>query len=60
MKLNIRSGINVAITKEDKSKVNIGLIVNFKNVTEPFKDAVDRQNRIVPGLLIGIPIPNIK
>lgn len=57
---NIRTGLNVAITKDDKSKVNIGFVVDFKDFTEPYKDREDRQNRIIPGLIVGIPIPNLK
>ncbi|MBM7421602.1 MULTISPECIES: hypothetical protein [Chryseobacterium] len=57
---NIRTGLNVAVTKEDKSKINIGFVVDLKNIGEPFKDRDDRQNRIVPGLIIGVPIPSLK
>lgn len=57
---NIRTGLNIAVTKEDKSKINIGFVVDLKNIGEPFKDREDRQNRIIPGLIIGVPIPSLK
>jgi len=57
--LNVRTGVNVAIVKKDKSKVNIGLVLDLKDLTESFKSKEDKQNRIVPGLMIGIPIPSL-
>lgn len=59
--LNVRSGINFAVPdKEGKSLANIGLAVDVRDATTPFADAADRQDRIIPMLMVGVPIPDFK
>lgn len=57
---NLKAGVNFAITnKGDKSVVNIAPVVVFKDLTEKFKDNNDVKKRIVPGIQLGIPIPQL-
>jgi hypothetical protein len=59
--LKIRSGVNFAVPgKDGKSLANIGLAVDINDATTPFVDADDRKNRIIPTLMVGVPIPDIK
>lgn len=57
---NLKAGVNFAITnKGDKSVVNIAPVVVFKDLTEKFNDNNDIKKRIVPGIQLGIPIPQL-
>lgn len=59
--LNIRTGVNFAVPNKDgKSLANIGLAVDINDATTPFTNSTDRKDRIIPTLMVGVPIPDIK
>lgn len=64
---NMRAGINLSILpkkgkgeKSTKSIVNIGLVLDFRNICSPLKDTEEYFDRFfVPGLILGVPLPDI-
>lgn len=58
--LNMLVGINLGVLGSEKSVVNLGFAVNFKNLTKKFEGQQDYKSRIVPAVILGVPIPTIK
>lgn len=59
--LNIRTGLNFAILGKDdkKTKTYIGVVADVKNVTKRIESKQDARQRIIPSLVLGVPIPTI-
>ena len=58
--VDITVGINTSISKNNKAAANLGIGVVVKDATTPFKDDKDRQSRLIPSVIVGVPIPDIK
>jgi hypothetical protein len=57
---NSRVGINLAVlTKEAKSIVNIGFVVDFEKIGLPLDENEKYADRIIPGIILGIALPKI-
>jgi hypothetical protein len=59
--LNIQAGVNFAVPNRDgeRAAINIGIGIKFKNATVPYEDVEDRQKRLIPMIMLGVPIPDI-
>jgi hypothetical protein len=62
--LNIKAGINFAINnssdpEKSKSFVNIGICVDLKDATTGFANKKDAAQRVIPSLMLGVPLPAI-
>jgi hypothetical protein len=62
--LNLKTGLNFAINnqadpKKSKTYINVGIAVDFKNLTKGVVGNTTLAQRIIPSLMLGIPLPTI-
>lgn len=58
--LEVKTGLNFGVpNSKDQTVANIGIGLIFKDVFEKYVSVSDRQDRLVPVFMVGVPIPEI-